>query len=178
MQEGGKQAQYITAIYKHLNQYSADSKVSHEDDPTSKYALVTSLRLWDISLLCFAKRSLMAYIYNLDSKTVATGLGNIVGNKGGVVMTMSLMDTHLCFVGCHLAARESRVTERMTNIQNIVKGCHFGSPDRDIFNQFDHLIWMGDLNYRVCVPWEDCLRLVALKHISHAYLMTIKTWHR
>ena len=108
MQEGGKQAQYITAIYKHLNQYSADSKVSHEDDPTSKYALVTSLRLWDISLLCFAKRSLMAYIYNLDSKTVATGLGNIVGNKGAVLIAFHVANTSVAFVSSHLAAHQNK----------------------------------------------------------------------
>src|SRR5690606_452588 len=36
----------------------------------------------------------------------ATGIGGIYGNKGATAVSMFFNDTSLCFIGCHLAARE------------------------------------------------------------------------
>ena len=57
--------------------------------------------------------------------TVKTGLGNRVGNKGAVAIRFLLHATSICFVCAHLAAHQSRVAERNSDFQEIVKKVSF-----------------------------------------------------
>jgi len=56
----------------------------------------------------------------------ATGLGNVVGNKGGVAISLMVRDTSLCFVNSHLAARPERVAERNGNFADVLQFMRLG----------------------------------------------------
>jgi Endonuclease/Exonuclease/phosphatase family 2 len=70
-------------------------------------------------------------------------------------------ETSFCFVGCHLAAHQSKIDLRNSNFREIVRGLQFHVLEGkvkhrfDLLNQFDHLFWMGDLNYRIEMPREQ-----------------------
>jgi hypothetical protein len=47
---------------------------------------------------------------NKQRDTVPTGMANVIGNKGAVVIAFSVNETRLCFVGCHLAPHLEQVS--------------------------------------------------------------------
>ena len=52
-----------------------------------------------------------------DSK--AMGFGNMVGNKGGMVIAFKYLGYQFVFVNCHLAPKPYKVLERNKMIKNI-----------------------------------------------------------
>ena len=163
LQEGGKMTAVKDGLFKYFNRLPQDSTHTPDTLLNSEFTLMYNMKLLEISFFIFGRRRLTPYISNIQGTTVATGLGDIVGNKGGVAFALQLMNQRLCFVGSHLAARETRITERMQNIQSIIKKSNLFSQDSnggDLLSQFDHVIWLGDLNYRITVPWDECLQLI------------------
>ncbi len=95
-------------------------------------------------------------ISNVRKASVATGIGNVIGNKGGCFVSLTFNETSFCFVGCHLAAREERYEQRCTNVQQILQGINAAQPaglTPDTW--FDHVIWTGDLNFRLVADRSD-----------------------
>lgn len=70
-------------------------------------------------------------------------------------------DTSFCFVNSHLPARAERIVnrqelydflsdhERNEDFSALCEQLNLGQKKVDLVNQFDHLIWLGDLNYRI-----------------------------
>jgi len=52
-------------------------------------------------------------------------------------------------VSSHLAAHLKNVAARNQNFRQILKAATLGNMDLDFDCQFHHVIWLGDLNYRV-----------------------------
>jgi hypothetical protein len=46
----------------------------------------------------------------------ATGLGNVIGNKGGLVVKMHVGHTSFAFVSCHLQAHEGATNHHNRNL--------------------------------------------------------------
>ena len=61
-----------------------------------------------IRLVCFVRRDHYFKITRVRTATVATGLANVIGNKGGAAICFNFYDVRMCFVGAHLAARIDR----------------------------------------------------------------------
>lgn len=110
-----------------------------------EYTALRFVSLLHIRLLLFAKNDLVPYISGLASRTCATGVGNVVGNKGAVVFMLQICHTNVAFVCSHLAAHHAQVhlEERNTQYKDILKAVP------DILTKMDHVIWVGDLNYRI-----------------------------
>lgn len=90
-------------------------------------------------------------VHSVKTTCSSTGMmGGKVGNKGGLVVSLSFGPTSLCFVSCHLAAHLEMVNKRDSDCEEILQEtrsiCH---PRLDVTSQFDHCFWMGDLNYRI-----------------------------
>ena len=74
-----------------------------------------------------------------------------MGNKGACGASLSFVDcSSVAFVSCHLAARPERVKQRNDDYRAICRGLNLGG-DRNLGlpDQFDHVFWLGDLNYRI-----------------------------
>jgi len=106
---------------------------------------------WEMALAVFARREHAAQIRNVQVTRVATGVGAVLGNKGGLIIKLECFNTSLCFVSCHLAAHAWKLRGRNRDCQAILKGAlgSVGVPQLEAVSQFDHVFWMGDLNYRV-----------------------------
>lgn len=89
--------------------------------------------------------------------TMATGTNLIVTtaqNKGGVGVAIQIHDTNFGFVACHLPSDSkgiSKLSKRNASAQNILRKLNL-SPENiefDLHLQHDHMVVMGDLNYRM-----------------------------
>ena len=117
----------------------------------SHYALVKYWCLWEMRLAVFVRSGLAKAVSGVAAQTVATGIGNMLGNKGGVCISLTLHHTQLCFINCHLAAHQENTALRNANARSIFKSLKVagsGGAD-DVTNAFHHVFLAGDLNYRL-----------------------------
>lgn len=152
------------------------SKKSKDENPESKeedsdwfnlvqeavgdeYVRLCHDTLLHMNLIVLVHRSHKLKITNVRKDKIATGIANIVGNKGGVAISLFFNETSLCFVNSHLAAHQHRVEDRNQNYKQIVQNLRVGNfhshePPLDIHTSFDYLFWFGDLNYRLDSGFE------------------------
>lgn len=143
-----------------------------------EYKLVASLSLLHIRHCVFVASRHAHKISNVRKASVATGIGNVIGNKGGCFVTLNFNETSFCFVGCHLAAREERYEQRCTNVQQILQATEllvvclfvltFAAQSKGINaaqptgltpdSWFDYVVWTGDLNFRLTAERGDVCR--------------------
>ncbi len=116
------------------------------------YKLVGTMTLWAIHVFVYAKGNVASKISHVRTAEQATGIGHVMGNKGGVAVAFTYDDdTHFCFVGSHLAARAKRLKERAQNYRDIVEKMKSILLEKgsEFLHQFDFIFWGGDLNYRI-----------------------------
>ncbi|KAG1671878.1 hypothetical protein FOA52_003445 [Chlamydomonas sp. UWO 241] len=90
--------------------------------PATQFIKVSSRRLMDIALFVYVRTDLSNLTQLLDGATVAAGIGNVVGNKGGVAISISLAGARLLLVGCHLAAHDNFLERRNADYARIAAG--------------------------------------------------------
>lgn len=106
--------------------------------------------LWEIRIVVFCKRELYRFVRDVRTEDKAIGIGNVLGNKGGVTVSFTLFDTSFCFLNTHLAAHQDKVRERNEGLARILRS--IGRSDRfgmDLVHAHDHVFIMGDMNYRL-----------------------------
>jgi Endonuclease/Exonuclease/phosphatase family 2/C2 domain len=115
----------------------------------ANYSLISSHSLWEMRILLFVAEKHLNKINHVEVGSVGTGIANILGNKGGVACSFSFRHTSFCFVNAHLAAHQGYSNDRNTDFCEIVKAMRLGSRQMDFLNQFHHVVFFGDLNYRL-----------------------------
>ena len=145
-----------------------------------------TLRAMRLTVYCTNALHDSGLVTHVSSARVATGIGGVYGNKGGLVVRLCIGPTTLAFCSCHLAAFEGPVNQRARNAMcrkvllktmggksaaqtsrrahppALGSGLHNRSLDRltirhrhdwraplDIVHAADHVVWLGDLNYRI-----------------------------
>lgn len=133
--QDGSDEKWQEAIAKHLG---------------TDYFSVAAQCLWEIGLYVFAHKSHLATIHSVEQKVESTGIGHVMGNKGGVAISLCHNDLSMCFVSSHLAAQMTKKERRNKDVAEIIGGTKMGfKAQTDILNQYHHVFWMGDLNYRL-----------------------------
>lgn len=138
-------------------------------------------------LLCvFIRRPLLAAVSEFSIATVATGALGSMGNKGAVGLHLVVHRTAICIINAHLAAGQTNVSKRNEDINTILKSMDFNaarraevqinasanvSVDQSVFSELyprDHdlVIVVGDLNYRLTLPYETAVQLANANRIS------------
>ncbi|XP_023035334.1 type II inositol 1,4,5-trisphosphate 5-phosphatase [Drosophila willistoni] len=118
--------------------------------PGVEYEVLRSVRLVGIMLIVIVRKQLRQHILRCQLNSVARGVLNTLGNKGGVAISLQLHEGNICFVNSHLAAHMGYVDERNKDYNAIVEGMRF--DDRRTISDHDHIFWLGDLNYRIQEP--------------------------
>ncbi|KAG7392337.1 inositol polyphosphate 5-phosphatase [Phytophthora pseudosyringae] len=99
------------------------SKKSWEDQLRSTlgedYVLVASHALTAIHNIVFVHSSVLPLLGNIQSDAVATGLGNQLGNKGGVGIAFTVGATSFAFINSHFDAHQRNVAKRNGNFHRI-----------------------------------------------------------
>lgn len=142
------------------------------------YFILAETNMWEIGLVILAHKKHEKYLTNIQvlrtfffkvlmffiiQKTASkpTGFANIVRNKGAVGISFCYHDTSFCFISSHLPARAERVLNRNQDYSDVVEGLDLGVKKSDLLNQFHHIFWLGDLNYRL-----DLSRDLILYHMQ------------
>ena len=139
-------------------------KKNHPDFPIVKIA---SKRLAGIILYAYCRESLRASVTDVATDSKACGVLGF-GNKGGVAIRMSVFNSSICVINSHLAADTEMVERRNADFEDICASTSFpnassslppvlrnvgrGSGGNISIWDCDHLIWIGDLNYRITLP--------------------------
>ncbi|KAL9449532.1 hypothetical protein AB3S75_011455 [Citrus x aurantiifolia] len=138
----------------------------------SSYVRMVSKQMVGIFLTIWVRRSLRRHIQNVRVSTVGVGVMGFIGNKGSVSVSMSIHQTLFCFVCTHLTSGEKDGDElkRNADVHEIHRRTHFHSHSEIGFPKsiYDHerIIWLGDLNYRINLPYEKTRELISKKQWS------------
>ena len=62
--------------------------------------------LFQMRLFVFCKEELSPHMTNIQHTAVATGIGGVVANKGGIVAQFEYRGEPICFICTHLAAHQ------------------------------------------------------------------------
>ena len=114
LEECKKKEQWIADLETCLN--TSERFRGHE------YKMVGTMTLWAIHVIVYAKGAVHSKISHVRTAEQATGIGHVMGNKGGVAVAFTYDDdTHFCFVGSHLAARAKRLKESLATFQSVLQ---------------------------------------------------------
>jgi Endonuclease/Exonuclease/phosphatase family 2/PX domain len=138
----------------------------------SDYHLIGRKSLWEMRLFVFGhhKHVPPQSISNISTASVATGIMGIMGNKGGVAVSFSVHNTSICFVNTHLAPHQGKYNERNRMFHDIARALRVGDESFPLSLRFDMLFWIGDLNYRIDLPHNQCTDLIRHGNFKELYL--------
>ncbi|KXN73461.1 DNase I-like protein [Conidiobolus coronatus NRRL 28638] len=152
------------------------TRVLHSAYPSEAYSLIECQNLVGLFSCVFVKEKELPNVRNLSVSLLKTGFGGYHGNKGGISIRFTLDDTALCFVNCHLAAGQTQIQNRNTDVANILKKTNFDPvPSEGVFVDggdasqiLDHEICFvsGDLNYRIDLDKASILEYIHAKQFS------------
>ncbi|XP_039123634.1 type I inositol polyphosphate 5-phosphatase 5-like [Dioscorea cayenensis subsp. rotundata] len=133
------------------------------------YSLISSKQMVGIFLSVWVKTELVPYVSHLRSSTTGRGIMGCLGNKGCIAMSMLVHRTSFCFVCSHLASGEKEGDElrRNSDVAEILKNTQFPKTYKCSCRRFpekildhDRVIWLGDLNYRVALSYDETRTLL------------------
>ncbi|KAJ8305244.1 hypothetical protein KUTeg_017201 [Tegillarca granosa] len=128
----------------------------------SDLEVVEVCTLWGIRLVILTKKQYQHCISRIQRSTVRTGIANALGK--------AISGTSFCFINAHLTSGDERIERRNQNYRDILKGLSLGQKHLDLFgitNQFHHVFWLGDLNYRVEEKIQTILTKLTEKDIQY-----------
>eukprot|EP00048_Salpingoeca_helianthica_P024101 m.29695 g.29695 ORF g.29695 m.29695 type:complete len:480 (-) comp9186_c0_seq2:22-1461(-) len=108
--------------------------------------------LGQMKLGIYVRKWLRPHVVDVVSAVERCGFGDVVSNKGGIAIRLTILHSTFVFISSHLEAHEGfdHRAERNKDVSEILKGTlHFKTTHYDPTNVPEHLFFMGDLNYRM-----------------------------
>ena len=93
-------------------------------------------------------------MYLIDS---SLKIFNVAGNKGGVVASFNILGSPIAIVSSHLNAHQGNVERRNEDFASICNLVDLDIAPFDLLSNFHHIIWAGDLNYRIDQPMSQVI---------------------
>mmetsp|Transcript_7721 Transcript_7721/g.14603 ORF Transcript_7721/g.14603 Transcript_7721/m.14603 type:complete len:949 (+) Transcript_7721:1533-4379(+) len=131
----------------------------------SGFSLLAFESMWEMFILVYIDKEIQSKASRVVKMAKATGIANMLGNKGGVLVSFSIEDTSYCFLSCHLAASPHKILARNQNMSDLLK-LKPGHPDLELTQEFDYIFVLGDLNYRTDEDFFVAVDLLKQNKIS------------
>ena len=112
--------------------FAADLSADISSTTVDVIHLLASCHMVGLWIGVFARESLIPYISNINTSTIACGAGGVLGNKGAVCIQLNLHGTRMCFTCAHLAASQNSVSKRNEDYSTIMSRCVF---EKDQFSK-------------------------------------------
>lgn len=123
-----------------------------------QYVLLRTESIASMSLFLFVKKSSIQHVTRVSGSSKKTGLGGIAANKGACAVRFEYGATSFALITSHLAAGTTAIAERFNDYTTIMQGMVF--TRNYSIHDHDHVIWFGDLNYRIDLPNGQCRNLI------------------
>ncbi|XP_042408772.1 type IV inositol polyphosphate 5-phosphatase 3-like [Zingiber officinale] len=136
------------------------------------FVRIVSKQMIGIYLSIWVRRDLRKHIQNLKVSPVGVGVMGYIGNKGSISVSMSIYQTLFCFTCCHLSSGEKSGDElrRNADVQEIHRKTQFSTVARagvpKIIHDHERIFWLGDLNYRIDLSFEETNEFISRKNWS------------
>ncbi|KAK9740798.1 hypothetical protein RND81_03G061100 [Saponaria officinalis] len=134
-----------------------------------EYVRIVSKQMIGIFLTVWVRKNLRKHIQNLKVSTVGVGVMGYIGNKGSVSVSMSIYQTLFCFICTHLTSGEKEIEQHKRNadVHEIHRRTLFRSDTglgvpKSIYDH-EKIIWLGDLNYRISLSFDETRQLMSRK---------------
>ena len=134
---------------------------------TNEWMQLKGAKLWNIQITVFIKIRHLPKISQLEKHNEAVGIAGYGPNKGAVAIKFNFNTTSFCFIGSHLAAHQDKVEDRNRDFFSIISGLKLGQNKFDFDTQFHHVFWMGDLNYRIDLPFNTVIDKIKENHLEY-----------
>lgn len=95
----------------------------------------------------YYKKSLRHYIEVKAHHAVSVGMTQ--GSKGAACVLLKVHSTTIAFLSAHMSSNSTDA--KLEHFKILVNKCgeHLGCSGFDLLQQFHHIVWFGDLNYRI-----------------------------
>jgi hypothetical protein len=130
---------------------------------------VAEVSLAATHLTIYARDDVAKHVSNVKISTVATGWKGFLGNKGGIRISMDVGGSHFLFVQSHLPSGQNKIEKRNKSAEKILgTSTKAAATDpRSALTGFDHVFFLGDLNFRVNCTREEADKKIAMgDHVS------------
>ncbi|KAA1478437.1 DNase I-like protein [Dentipellis sp. KUC8613] len=130
--------------------------------PETPYTVIHTESLVGLFTCIFVKNAERVSLRHVALATIKRGMGGRYGNKGGIVARMTVDDSSLCFINCHLAAGQHHVRQRNGDIAAILEEkavfpendaeeslAYVGGGDGSMVLDHELVFVNGDMNYRI-----------------------------
>lgn len=132
-----------------------------------RYYMLVGERRGQMRLQIWATRKVVENVTDIKVTGANTGIGNLLSNKGGIVISLTYRQTRLSFASVHLAAHEgeSYYKARCDSMRSILKEAKTFEKGAklDIATASHHCFVFGDLNFRTRFneekKYEDNIKL-------------------
>jgi endonuclease/exonuclease/phosphatase family metal-dependent hydrolase len=147
------------------------------------FSLAASKQLVGLLTLVFTHSTLQESTHSVDITAKGCGLMGKMGNKGAVAARLTVHESTLCFVNCHLAAHLSHNARRNQDYAQLCAQLVFGRGDNELLatptgaacldaesgdaHRCDVLVWFGDVNYRIDMTNEQVRPAIAEGRLAH-----------
>lgn len=123
-----------------------------------QYLLLRTEAIASLCLFLFVKKSQIHNVTQVSGSSKKTGLGGMTANKGACAVRFDFGSTSFALITSHLAAGINATVERHNDYSTIMEGLTF--TRNYTLSDHDHIIWFGDLNYRINLPNDRCRSLI------------------
>mmetsp|Transcript_12774 Transcript_12774/g.21584 ORF Transcript_12774/g.21584 Transcript_12774/m.21584 type:complete len:355 (-) Transcript_12774:22-1086(-) len=114
-------------------------------------------------IIMFVREEHVNKIRNIRKVKVMTGFSGMTGNKGGVALRFSFLDTSFAFINVHLESGQNAMAQRLENVRQIFHDTFndFAICNTQQKSQHDYKFFFGDMNFRVDLDNAEVRSLIA-----------------
>lgn len=124
-----------------------------------EYTIVAESNLGGVFAALIFRHNLIPAPICGDVKTIRLGAHGFAANKGAIIFPFNVGAARFIFMGCHLTAGASsdKLDERNQQLRQLM---------RLVGGNYDYLVIIGDLNYRIDLTYEKCIEYIDANNIS------------